>query len=125
MLGNPTGCKFRLDGLAQGGVGNFDGYSLGLELGMFAGAGLRVEIEHEPRPPRRAGRPDVSYRRQAKRSGSHAYRGGARPLGLGRRILTDCTRCRVCLAGVKQIEGMPREVEESDQEGEGKDAPQG
>jgi hypothetical protein len=29
------------------------------------------------------------------------------------------------LAGVKRIEGMAREVEESDQEGEGKDVPQG
>jgi hypothetical protein len=29
------------------------------------------------------------------------------------------------LAGVKRIEGMAMEVEESDQEGEGKDVPQG
>ena len=35
------------------------------------------------------------------------------------------TRCRICLAGVKRTEGMAREVEESDQEGEGKDVPQG
>ena len=92
---------------------------------MFAGAGLRVEIEHKPRQPRRTGRPEVLNRRQAERSGSHANRGGARPLGLGRMLLTGRIRCRTCLAGVKQIEGMAREVEESDQEGEGKDAPQG
>ena len=35
------------------------------------------------------------------------------------------TRCRKCLTGVKRNEGMPREAEESYQEGEGKDAPQG
>jgi hypothetical protein len=29
------------------------------------------------------------------------------------------------MAGVKQIEGMPGEIEESDQEGEGEDSPQG
>jgi hypothetical protein len=29
------------------------------------------------------------------------------------------------MADVKQIEGMPRKIEESDQEGEGEDAPQG
>jgi len=92
---------------------------------MFVGVGLRVEIEHEPRQTRRAGSPEVLNRRQAERSGRQVYTGGARPLGLGRRLLPRLTRCRICLAGVKRIEGMAREVEESDQEGEGKDAPQG
>ena len=92
---------------------------------MFAGVGLRVEIEHEPRQPRRAGCPEVLYRRQAERSGSQVYTGGARPLRLGSGLLTGCTCCRKCLAAVKQIEGMPREVEESNQEGEGNDTPQG
>jgi len=92
---------------------------------MFAGAGLRVEIEHEPRQPRRNGCPEVLNRRQAERSGSHAYRGGARPLGLGRTFLIGCTRCRNGVVGVKRIEGKTWEGEESDQEGEGKDAPQG
>ena len=92
---------------------------------MFVGAGLCVEIEHESRQPRRAGCPEVLYRRQAERSGSQVYTGGARPLRLGRRLLTGCTRCRKCLVAVKQIEGMPREVEESNQEGEDKDTPQG
>ena len=91
---------------------------------MFAGAGLGVEIEHEPRQARRAGCPEVLYRRQAERSGSQVYTGGARPLRLGRRLLTGCPCFRKCLAIVKQIEGMHREVEESNQEGEGKDTPQ-
>ena len=92
---------------------------------MFAGAGLRVEIEHEPRQPRRAGRPEVLYRRQAERSGRQVYRGGARPLGLGRSLLTGCTCCRNGVVGVKRIEGQTWEVEEFDQEGEDEDAPQG
>jgi len=92
---------------------------------MFAGMGCRVEIEHEPRQPRRAGCPEVLYRHQAERSGRQVYRGGTRPFGLGRRLLTGCTRCRDGVAGVKQVEGMPREGEEPNQEGEGEDAPQG
>ena len=92
---------------------------------MFAGTDIRVEIEHEPRQSRRAGRPEVLNRRQAERSGDHAYRGGTRPFGLGWRILIGGTRCCKCLIGVRRNGGMPREAEESDQEGEGKDAPQG
>jgi len=107
-----------------GGLSNLPIFA-GQAKGFFARQGLRVEIEHEPRQPRRAGRPEVLYRRQAERSGRHAYTGGVRPLGLGRRLLTSLARCRTCLADVKRIEGMAREVEESDQEGEGKDAPQG
>ena len=57
--------------------------------------------------------------------GDKRIRGGARPLELGRRLLTGCTRCRNGVAGMKQVEGMPREGEEPDQEGEGEDAPQG
>jgi hypothetical protein len=53
------------------------------------------------------------------------YRGGTRPFGLGRRLLTGCTRCRDGVVGVIQVEGMPREGEEPNQEGEGEDAPQG
>lgn len=92
---------------------------------MFAGAGFRVEIEHEPRHPRGAGCPEVLNRRQAECSGSYTYRRGAGPFGLGRILLMGGACCRQGLAGVKQIKGMPREVEESDQAGEGKETPQG
>jgi hypothetical protein len=92
---------------------------------MFTEAGLYVEVEHEPRQPWRTGCPEVLNRRQAERRRRQVDRGGARPLGLGRRLLTVCTHRRICLVGVKRIEGMARQVEESDQEGEGKDAPQG
>ena len=125
IFGKPTSCKFRFGGWAQGGVGNIDGHPLGLKLGMFAGAGLPVEIKHKPRQARRAGCPEVLNRRQAERSRRQVYTGGARPLGLGRRLLTRLTRCRICLASVKRTESMAREVEESDQECEGKDVPQG
>jgi hypothetical protein len=37
---NFTGGKFCPDGLAQGGIGNFDGYSFGLELGLSVGTGF-------------------------------------------------------------------------------------
>ena len=91
---------------------------------MFAGAGLRVEIEHEPRQPRRNGCPEVLYRQQAERSGRQVYRGGARPFWLGRKLLTGCTCCRNGVVGMKRIEGKTWEGEEADQEGDGEDAPQ-
>jgi hypothetical protein len=92
---------------------------------MFIGAGFCIEIEYESRQSRRTGCPEVLYRRQAERSGRQVYRRSAHPVGLGRRVPTGVTRCRECMAGVKQIEGMPGEIEESDQEGEGEDSPQG
>ena len=92
---------------------------------MFAGMSRRVEIEHEPRQPRRAGCPEVLYRQQAERSGRQVYRGGARPFGLGRKLLAGCTRCRNGVVGMEQVEGMPREGKEPNKEGKGEDAPQG
>ncbi len=92
---------------------------------MFAGTGVCIEIEDKPCQSRRAGCSEILDRCQAEPRGRQMRPGSARPFVLGLRRLTRRIRCRICRIGVKGNEGMSGGAEESDQDGEEKDTPQG
>ena len=101
-----------------------DRHSLGLKNGLCAWTGFCVEVEDEPRQSRRASGSDIVNRRQAWSLGRAPYLGGMRLLGLDRRFLPRLIWGGSGVDRVERIEGKTWEAEESDQEGEGEDAPQ-